>query len=470
MQLGTIEYFVYLVIIFLVYWRIQQNYRWILLLLASYGFCWTFGIQHLLTLILMTILSYILGLAIERKRGVNTKLQVIAGVILVLLPLCIFKYSAWIWKLDSSNLISPIGISFYTFQMISYIVDVYKGKIEAERNLGYYALFIAFFPKMLSGPIERGRELIPQLKREKVFSEKEAMEGVALILIGIYKKTVIANMLSKAVDIVFGNLSNYSGAILCITVIMLSIQIYADFSGYSDMAVGSAKVLGIQIENNFKSPFFSVSVHDFWNRWHISLSSWLRDYIYIPLGGNRKGVSRKYVNLMITFLISGLWHGANWTFVAWGGIHGAYLILEDIGERVLKRKIKGRIVGVLQIFQRVWTFVLISVAWIFFRADTFTDAVYILRNMFSGGGNIAVYLREAYQVPHAISKSGIVIIMSEFLILWLLDAIQYKKESIYNYLCAKNSVIKWSASILFVMIIIIFSVKNQMGEYIYAQF
>lgn len=470
MQLGTIEYFVGLVIIFLVYWKMEWHYRWILLLLASYGFCWTFGIQHLLALLAMTVLSYVLGLIIERNRGNNAKLWVIAGIVVVLLPLCIFKYSAWFWNLDAKSLISPIGISFYTFQVISYLVDVYGGKIDAEKHIGHYALFIAFFPKMISGPIERAENLMPQLKEKKVFSENEAMEGAILLLVGVFKKAVVANMLAKAVDVVFNNVSYYSGAVLGIVIVMLSLQIYTDFSGYSDMAVGSAKVLGIHIENNFKSPYLAVSVRDFWNRWHISLSTWLKDYIYIPLGGNRKGQVRKCINLIITFLVSGLWHGANWTFVVWGGIHGVYLAIENIWTSLFGRNTKEKKPRALRVLQSMWVFALVSVAWVFFRADTITEAVYILRNMFIGIENPMAYLKMAYQVPHAISKTGSCIIVAELTILLILDVIRYKKGSIYAYLKTKNKVVKWSVSILFVSMIIILSVKNQMGEYIYAQF
>ena len=275
----------------------------------------------------------------------------------------------------TTNLIAmPVGISFYSFKILSYVVDVYKGS-RMEKSLGKYALYVIFFPEISSGPIDRGKDLLTQFSKTCVYNYEKVSYGLKLVAWGLFKKIVIADTLSYGVDWVYISYESYKGGVLFIVSIFYTIQIYCDFSGYSDMAVGVAKMLGIELIRNFKAPYISTSVKEFWRRWHISLSTWLRDYIYIPLGGSKKGKARHYANIMVTFLISGLWHGANWNFVLWGGVHGLAQILEDVGERIVPcKKREGKIQCLIK---TIAVFLFCNFAWVLFRAESMEQAIYI---------------------------------------------------------------------------------------------
>jgi D-alanyl-lipoteichoic acid acyltransferase DltB (MBOAT superfamily) len=275
----------------------------------------------------------------------------------------------------------PVGISFYTFQALGYSIDAYYGRVRAERNFITYALFVTFFPQLVAGPIERTRNLLPQFKVNHEFDYDRVTSGLRLAAWGMFKKVVIADRLAVYVNVVFGNPSAYPAASLALAVFFFAFQIYCDFSGYSDIAIGCARVLGFNLMSNFRQPYFSRSITEFWRRWHISLSTWLKDYLYIPLGGNRKGEFRRNINLLITFLISGLWHGAAWHFVVWGALHGAFQV---IGRSTAPfRNAIGRKVGLVEesplrkVIQVCITFTLVCFAWVFFRANTITDAFLI---------------------------------------------------------------------------------------------
>lgn len=278
-----------------------------------------------------------------------------------------------------------LGISFYTFQTTGYLIDVYKKKSVAEKSLGKYALFVIFFPLVLAGPIERSTNFLKQLDKKVYFDYERIKDGLLLILWGLFKKIVIADRLAALVNNVFNNVENYRGFPLIIASVFFTFQIYCDFSSYSDIAVGSARVLGYSLIRNFNTPYFSKSIGEFWRRWHISLSTWFRDYLYIPLGGNRVTKQRKYLNLMIVFLISGLWHGANWTFILWGALHGVYQIL---GSEL--KNFKDKIIKIFKIDEESYTyrvsqvfitFFLVSFAWIFFRVNSLKDGKYFIKNM-----------------------------------------------------------------------------------------
>jgi len=279
------------------------------------------------------------------------------------------------------NLILPVGISFYTFQTMSYTIDVYYGRIKPEKHLGIFALYVAYFPQLVAGPIERAGRLLPQLKKEHTFNYARVTSGLKLMAWGLFKKVMIADRVAVAVNVVYNDVEAFSGVSLFLATCLFAIQIYCDFSGYSDIAIGAARVMGVDLMKNFLSPYYSSSISEFWKRWHISLSTWFRDYVYIPLGGNRVIKWRWYYNLMITFLVSGLWHGANWTFIIWGGLHGLYLIIET----VLYKQERGQPIipftDLKMTLRMVLTFALVVFAWIFFRANSLHDAYYVISHL-----------------------------------------------------------------------------------------
>ncbi len=403
MLFNSLSYLIFLPIAFVLYWAVPGRHRWIILLLLSYYFYMAANPVYVPLLLSTSLVVWVGSLLIENA-GEGRKAYK-KGILAAVLILCfgllgLFKYYnfaatsiAGFMRLFSFNLeprllklMMPVGISFYTFQSAGYLIDVYKGKIRCERNFARFALFVSFFPQIIAGPIGRAGELLPQLKEDRVFNYDLAVIGLRMMLWGYFKKLVISDALGKFVDRIYADVPSYFGMTFIMASVMYTFQIYCDFSGYSDIAVGSAKLFNIDLIQNFKSPYFSRSVREFWSRWHISLSTWFRDYVYIPLGGSRCSKVRKYFNLCVTMLVSGLWHGANWTFVLWGGLHGLYQtvegIIRDTGERSgKKKKPPGKGIAVLQ---GLLTFALVNIAWIFFRADTISDAFYIVTHLHNG--------------------------------------------------------------------------------------
>ena len=338
----------------------------ILLFAASIVFYAAADLRFLPFLLYVTAVSYLAGLFVRGR--VSLALFVIAD----LLPLLFFKYAPQDWH---TRWVFPLGLSFFTFQSVSYIADVYTKKIAAERNPLMVALFVGFFPTIASGPIQRAPVLLPQLKEIHRFDYDNATDGMRLFAWGMFKKLVIADRIAVYVDYVYGNIPGSHGLALLLATVLYSFQIYCDFSGYSDMAIGVARYFGFDAGRNFDHPYLSQSVGEFWRRWHISLSSWLRDYVYIPLGGSRVALPRIYLNLMITFLVSGVWHGAGWTFVAWGLIHGAY---QCVGRATKPLQERLRIPAAVRV---VITFCLVTFAWIFFRAGSMGEALDVIRGI-----------------------------------------------------------------------------------------
>lgn len=278
------------------------------------------------------------------------------------------------------SLLLPVGISFYTFQTLSYTIDVYYGKKSVEKHFGIYALYVAFFPQLVAGPIERSTRLLPQFRKENRFSWDNIIKGGKWMISGFFMKLVIADRLSLYVDSVYGNVLHHTGLTFMVATFLFAFQIYCDFAGYSAIAIGTARLMGYDLMINFKRPYFATSIGEFWHRWHISLSTWFRDYFYIPLGGSKVKISRWYINLFLTFLVSGLWHGANWTFVIWGALHGIYIIIENYFKLGVK---KGETISTInRLFRIMVVFVLATFAWIFFRADHVTHAFYVIYKLF----------------------------------------------------------------------------------------
>lgn len=381
-------------LIFLLYYLIPakcQKGRNIFLLVVSYVLYINWKPVYALILLGVTGVTYLSALQVERKR-VHAKRIMIIGVITGLLPLLFFKYFNFIneqvytllsavglrYELKGLNWAVPVGISFFTFQAIGYVWDVYYKKINAEKDFLTYALFISFFPSILSGPINKASLVIPQLKNLRpYFDYSKTVDGLRMILWGMFMKVVVADRMGLYVDTVLPNYMNYSGVTCFVASIFYTIQIYGDFAGYSLMAIGVGKTLGFELTENFRRPYFAVSVTDFWRRWHISLSTWLKDYVYIPLGGSRCSKIRNYWNIFVTFLVSGIWHGANWTFIVWGIWHGLFQIVEKmLGQQKCNYGWFGKSIKIFV------TFLLVSFAWIFFRMPTLADACGVIGRIF----------------------------------------------------------------------------------------
>ncbi len=378
-------FFLFLPLVVTVYWLAPPKFRWGPLLAASLLFYAWHNIW-LLSLIVATILvSYLCARMMEAVQSQKGKKQALAFSITVCLGiLAIFKYLDF--AIDSvcslANLLGaeisfsglhillPMGISFYVFQTMSYVFDVYRGTVPAEKHLGYYALFVTFFPQLVAGPIERPENLLPQLKQAQTFRAGLFGDAAPYLLRGYCKKVLIADFIAPFVVQAYDNIATAGGFALAVATVLFAVQIYCDFSGYSDIALGCGRLMGINLMENFRSPYGASSIRDFWRRWHVSLTDWFTDYVYIPLGGSRAGLLKTCRNILITFLISGLWHGANWTFVIWGGLHGLYLVTE----RLLGEKFRpGKAV----------TFFLVCFAWIFFRSASVSDAFAVIAQIFT---------------------------------------------------------------------------------------
>lgn len=389
MLFTSFSYAMFFAAVFALYWRLPHRYRWVLLLAASYFFyiCWE--PRFALLLIFVTAAAYSAALLLEREnRPTVRKLILTAAAICALTPLFIFKYYGFFAEnltallgrvgiranISSLRLLLPVGISFYSFQSLGYVIDVYRKQQRAERHFGIFAAFVSFFPVISSGPIQRSAVLLPQLREERHFDQAKAAYAMKLILWGLFKKLAIADLAAGYVNAVYAGMDVASGLDAMLAVFLYTVQIYCDFSGYSDMAIGSAGLLGIELKANFKSPYFASTLREFWSRWHISLSTWFRDYLYIPLGGSRCGKIRRGLNLMITFLVSGLWHGADWSFVVWGGLHGA--------AQLVGRRLEQNPKGAKKLLRGLVVFIFCNVAWVFFRAAGIGEALCLLEILF----------------------------------------------------------------------------------------
>lgn len=449
MQFTSMAFAIFLPIVFGIYWAVPSKYKMPLLLLVSYGFYMTFSKGYVILLIGLSLLTYLIG--VKRTKG-----YLITGVLIQLGLLLFFKYAGLIPGIRES-IVVPVGISFYIFKAVSYMADVYKGKIQAEKNLIPVLLYLAFFPDIVSGPINRAEILLPQLKEEKTFQYEQAVYGMRLILLGLFKKLLIADTLARYVEPVFALPGAYMGITYFIVMIFYTIEIYCDFSGYSDMAVGIARLFGINSMENFKAPYFASNIKEFWDRWHITLSTWLRDYVYFPLGGSRKGKVKTYINLIITFLVSGIWHGANVTFLIWGGLHGMYQVVY----RFYRQHIKWRMPKVVGV---ILTFSAVSVAWVFFRAETVYDAVFMLRHMTY---NLDPLL--AYHKLGMVQKDFWMLLFS-ICALFLYDAYSLKRDLIFEANRLKAS-IRWGIYLVIAVVTLAYHLHNGASQqFIYFQF
>ena len=399
MLFNSFHFLMFFPLVTLIYFLIPFKARWIWLLGTSYYFYMCWNPKYAILMATSTIITYLSGLLISKSKD-KKKLWVALSFISNLGILFFFKY--FDFAIENVNIILnklhmqlitpsfdvllPVGISFYTFQALSYTVDVYRGDVKPEKNLCKYALFVSFFPQLVAGPIETSKHLLDQFNHEYKFEYNRVKSGLLIMLWGFFQKLVIADRVAILVNTVFNDYKSYSGFTLLFASILFAVQIYCDFSSYSDIAIGSARVMGFDLMQNFKSPYFSKSIAEFWRRWHISLGGWFREYLYFPLGGSRKGKIKKYRNLMIVFLTSGLWHGAGWNFIIWGFLHGFYQIagmeLKPLRDKLVNKFNIKRGSLYHKIYQCTIVFILVDFAWIFFRANTFSDAVGIIKGMF----------------------------------------------------------------------------------------
>ena len=409
MVFNSFEFLIFFPAVLLLYFILPHKARWIILLAASYYFyiSWNFSLVWLI--LFTTSVSYASSIIIGslKKRHPNgerrgaERFWLILTLLVSLGVLFFFKYfnflSASVCGVIglftgtspslALELILPVGISFYTFQTLSYVIDVYRGKVDPERHFGYYALYVSFFPQLVAGPIERPENLLPQLREKHTFNWNSTASGLRKMLIGFFKKVVVADLLAVYVNSVYNAPEESTGLGVLIATVLFSFQIYCDFSGYTDIAIGCAEIMGIRLMQNFDRPYISESIKEFWRRWHISLSSWFKDYVYFPLGGSRCKLPRHMLNIFIVFLVSGLWHGAAWTFVLWGALHGIYQIIGHFTKG--PREKLWRLIHVdpdcraVRILKKVNTFILVSFAWIFFRANSFADLGVLLSKLFT---------------------------------------------------------------------------------------
>ncbi|RYY51202.1 MAG: MBOAT family protein [Chitinophagaceae bacterium] len=489
MLFNSLSFTIFLPIVFLLYWFVTQKnlkVQNLLLLVSSYFFyaCWDY--RFLFLLMFSTLLDYFTGLKMEQATSKGKKkFWFWLSVIINLGFLAVFKYynffidsfsdglsmmgiQANFWTL---NIILPVGISFYTFHGLSYVIDIYNDKIKAEKNFVEYAVFVSFFPLLVAGPIERATHLLPQIKKPRVFNYTQAIDGLRQILWGLFKKIVIADSCAEYANIIFNNSESYSGAMLVLGALFFTFQIYCDFSGYSDIALGTARLFGIELLRNFAFPYFSRDIAEFWRRWHISLSSWFRDYLYIPLGGSKGGTWMKVRNTFIIFIVSGFWHGANWTFIMWGLLNALYImpsILFNTNRNNLDIVAQGKIFPtVKELLQMIATFTVTVIAWIFFRAESIAHAFVYIRDLFAGLFSAPAYREAASYLSHEIGWAIPALLVFFMIIEWLGREQQY---AIQKFGLGFAKPVRWAFYYSILLIIFYFAGTGKEQEFIYFQF
>ena len=479
MLFNSLEYLIFLPIVVLFYNLLGKKFKNIFLLLASLSFYSFWNVKYTFLMLFSIFITYITGIYIEKNRGhiKKMKLAVFFCFFINLGILFVFKYFNFFADLLNNfsgknfniaiDVLLPVGISFYTFQALGYTIDVYRKDIRAEENFIDYALFVSFFPQLVAGPIERSVNLLPQIKNPKKFSYDNLVRGLILFFYGMFLKLIIADRAAILVNEVFGNYKNFSREILIISGILFTLQIYCDFYSYSIMAKGSAKILGINLMDNFKEPLLSKSITEFWRRWHISLSTWFKDYLYIPLGGNRKGKLRKYFNLILVFLVSGLWHGADLSFVLWGLIHGIFNVLENIFGINKKSRRKNILLDTLR---RILTFIIVVFAFIYFRAENIHHGNEYLLAIINNPRSLNI-MEDLSKTSFGISNIYPLII--GIIILFVFDILKYNKINLAEKVLKIILPIRWLIYLAFIFAIIIFGVYGpefSESAFIYFQF
>ena len=480
MLFNSIEFAIFIPIVFCVYWFLlnksirSQN---IFLLLSSYYFYGLWDWRFLTLIIFSSFVDFFVGISIEKSNNPKSrKLYLLVSLVVNIGLLMFFKYFNFFIdnfvdvftffgkpiSISSLNIILPVGISFYTFQTLSYSIDIYKKKLHATTDIISFLSFVSFFPQLVAGPIERATSLLPQFSKKRVFSYPFAVDGLRQILWGLIKKVIIADNCAPIVNTIFSDYSDYSGSTLFIGATLFAFQIYGDFSGYSDMAIGTSKLFGFKLSQNFAFPYFSRDIAEFWRRWHISLSTWFRDYLYIPLGGSRGGKWSQIKNTFIIFLVSGFWHGANWTFIVWGTLNAVLfvpLLLTNKNRQNISIVAQGKLFPSLKDFINISiTFFLVVIAWIFFRSDSINDAFQYI---------ISIFSKSLFSIPHLPgSKRFLPLLILFILIEWIQREKQHGLELNEKY----PKLLRWSIYLLSIFIIYLFGNYSSSYEFIYFQF
>jgi len=491
MLFNSLHFLLFFPIVTTGYFLCPHRYRWLLLLLANCYFYLVFRPIYILILFFTILVDYFAGLLIEQSQGRRRRLYLIASICANVGVLAIFKYYNFIaHSLESLtsalslslptppllNILLPIGLSFHTFQSLSYTIEVYRGRQRAERFIGIFALYVMFYPQLVAGPIERPQNLLHQFREKHFFDAVRVSAGLQLMLWGFFKKVVIADRLAPFVNTVYDNPHGYTGVSFIVATVCFAFQIYCDFSGYSDIALGSAQVMGFSLMKNFDRPYFSKSISEFWKRWHISLSTWFRDYLYISLGGSRVSVPRWCFNLFFTFLVSGLWHGANWTFVLWGALNGTYLVAEMLIRRGLGDKptpARRWWSPLITASKVALTFMLVCFAWIFFRANTVSDAFYIVSHLGTGLAAVPSQLNSL-----AFIKMNILLGRDKFEFLFALVALSLMigihilqiRFEVRNLIRKQPKWVRWTVYYAALVIVLFFGAFNESQQFIYFQF
>lgn len=488
MSLVSLQFLTLIFVTVLVYYKLPHRFRWVWLLAVSYFFYLAYDPRYAVFLFVSTLTTYGSGLLISGHRTAShKKLWVVLSFFVNIGILIALKYLNFFSSLTAGilsvfgrsisaqhfDLLLPVGISFYTFQSLSYTVDVYRGDVSPERNLGKYALFVSFFPTLQAGPIQKAKEALPRFGEVHSFDYDEFRRGCLLILFGYFQKMVVADRLSVLVNTVYSDPAKYHGADSIAAVLFYSLQIYFDFAGYSNIAIGIAELLGFHLAKNFDRPYFSGSVREFWRRWHISLSTWFRDYLYFPLGGNRCSMLRQCLNVLIVFAVCGLWHGTSLTFLVWGALHGLYQVvgrLTKCPRENLRQWFEARVgSGPVHVLQVLFTFLLVTFTWIFFRADTLENAFVTIGNMFRfspadlGSGSL-------FQL--GLSAPEFAAALVGVLVAWLVDLL-LKKADLRNLILKKSTAFRWSFYITAAAVLLIFGQYgpvNSAQQFIYTRF
>lgn len=476
MLFNSFHFLFFFLIVTSLYFIIPQKWRWVLLLASSCYFYMAFVPIYILILGVTIIIDYFSGIAIESATDKNRKVFLIISLVANISVLCVFKYFDFLndnfaflihgFGLSNPipylNILLPIGLSFHTFQAMSYTIEVYRGNQKAEKHFGIYSLYVMFYPQLVAGPIERPQNLLHQFREKHEFEYFRIVEGLKLILWGFFKKLVVADRLALYVNAVYNNVDHHSGFSFFVATVFFAFQIYCDFSAYSDIAIGVAKIMGFHLMTNFNRPYFARNVAEFWKRWHISLSTWFKDYLYISLGGNKVSIPRWYFNLFLVFLISGLWHGANWTYIIWGALNGFYLIFANISSTA-REKFKAfiglnNLPTILKCVQIITTFMLICFAWIFFRANSIDEAFIIIKKIAAFHGPL--FIENPSKLIYCLTSIA------------LLLMIEYKKEYYkgpVSFFSSKSWIIRNISYASLVIIILLFGVFDG-GQFIYFQF
>lgn len=484
MQFNSIQFAIFFICVLFCLFIFPKKCRILLLLAFSYYFYMCWSPVYALLMLFSTFVTFITGIIIDKanqyagKKSTMLKMRaMVGGIGINLLILFIFKYANFSINTINSlagflgregikiyvDLLLPVGISFYTFQAIGYTIDVYRGEIDAEKNFLRYALFVSFFPQLVAGPIERSKNLLSQIRKYEnieLLDLGRMKDGLLLLLWGLFQKIVIADRISPLVNLVYNNISEYGFVEIAIATVLFSFQIYCDFGGYTDIARGAAQMMGFSLIKNFRQPYLAKGIIDFWRRWHISLTSWFTEYLYIPLGGNRRGLLCKYRNILFVFLVSGLWHGASWNFVFWGLIHACFQIIEDLGKRLFSIKKSGKVLGIFG------TYLIVCFAWIFFAADSFSHAIRVIKAMFSGFSNSSIY-------ELGLDKPNWIILIIALIVLIIVDLLHEKNISVFSIVDRQGLIFRYCIYGGLIWSLILFGVYGagyDASQFIYFQF